>query len=166
MDGERPGVARRTLDAILSWPPGLPVFGLLTPYPATPLYERLALAGRLTRPKHWLEFKPFSMGFSPSAISSAQAEAEVHEAWELSYAPEANASAMRWLESRPLPDRVIHILSRLAFRGIYFPQMNRKDWAGILFQNRSSILRVIAQALMMKLRSRPPLFRRPIGLTR
>jgi radical SAM superfamily enzyme YgiQ (UPF0313 family) len=166
MDGERPGVARRTLDAILSWPPGLPVFGLLTPYPATPLYERLALAGRLTRPKHWLEFKPFSMGFSPSAISSAQAEAEVREAWESSYAPEANASAMRWLESRPLPDRVIHILSRLAFRGIYFPQMSRKDWLGILFQNRSSIFRVITQALMMKLRSRPPLPRSPVGLTR
>ena len=166
MDGERPGVARRTLDAILSWPPGLPVFGLLTPYPATPLYERLALAGRLTRPKHWLEFKPFSMGFSPSAISSVQAEAEVHEAWESSYAPEANASAMRWLGSRPLPDRVIHILSRLAFRGIYFPQMSRKDWLGILFQNRSSIFRVITQALMMKLRSRPPLPRSPVGLTR
>jgi radical SAM superfamily enzyme YgiQ (UPF0313 family) len=166
MDGERPGVARRTLDAILSWPPGLPVFGLLTPYPATPLYERLALAGRLTRPKHWLEFKPFSMGFSPSAISSVQAEAEVHEAWESSYAPEANASAMRWLESRPLPDRVIHMLSRLAFRGIYFPQMSRKDWLGILFQNRSSIFRVITQALMMKLRSRPPLPRSPVGLTR
>jgi radical SAM superfamily enzyme YgiQ (UPF0313 family) len=82
MDGDRPGVARRTLDCILSWPPGLPVFGLLTPYPATPLYEKLAAAGRLTRPKHWLEFKPFSMGFSPSTISSEQAEAEVREAWQ------------------------------------------------------------------------------------
>jgi len=141
---------------------------LLTPYPATPLYERLALAGRLTRPKHWLEFKPFSMGFSPSAISSEQAEAEVREAWELSYTPSANASAMRWLESRPFPDRVIHLLSRLAFRGIYFPQMSRRDWVRILLQNRGSILRVIAQALMMKLRSRPeePFPRGLVGLTR
>ena len=155
MDGENQGVARRTLDVILSWPPGLPVFGLLTPYPATPLYERLASAGRLTRPKHWLEFKPFSMGFSPSVISSTQAEAEVREAWESSYMPAANASAMRWLKSRPLPDRIIHMLSRLAFRGIYFPQIKRRDWIRILFQNRGSILRVIAQALMMKLRSRP-----------
>jgi radical SAM superfamily enzyme YgiQ (UPF0313 family) len=168
VDGDRPGVARRTLDSILSWPPGLPVFGLLTPYPATPLYERLALAGRLTRPKHWLEFKPFSMDFSPSAISSEQAEAEVREAWESSYTPAANASAMRWLESRPLPDRIIHMLSRLAFRGIYFPQISRKDWVKILLQNRSSILRVIAQALMMKLRSRPEkiLPRVSVGMTR
>jgi radical SAM superfamily enzyme YgiQ (UPF0313 family) len=73
-DGDSPGVAQRTLNTIHSWPPGLPVFGLLTPYPATPLYERLALAGRLTRPKHWLEFKPFSMGFSPSIISAEEAE--------------------------------------------------------------------------------------------
>ena len=143
------------------------MFGLLTPYPATPLYERLALAGRLTRPKHWLEFKPFSMDFSPLGISSKQAEAEVREAWESSYTPTANASAMRWLESRPLPDRVIHLLSRLAFRGIYFPQMTRKEWVRILFQNRSSILRVISQALKMKLWSRPkePLPRRTVVLT-
>ena len=164
MDGDRPGVAKRTLDIIRSWPPGLPVFGLLTPYPATPLYERLALAGRLTRPKHWLEFKPFSMGFSPIGISSEQAEAEVREAWESSYTPAANASATRWLESRPFPDRVIHMLSRLAFRGIYFPQMRRRDWIRMLFQNRSSILRVLSQALKMRLRLHPKeiLPRRPV----
>jgi radical SAM superfamily enzyme YgiQ (UPF0313 family) len=167
MDGDHPGMAKRTLDIVRSWPPGLPVFGLLTPYPATPLYERLALAGRLTRPKHWLEFKPFSMAFSPSGISSEQAEAEVRQAWESSYTPAVNASAMRWLESRPLWDRVIHMLSRLAFRGIYFPQMSRRDWVRILFQNRNPILRVISQALRMKLRSQPkePLPRRPVVLT-
>jgi radical SAM superfamily enzyme YgiQ (UPF0313 family) len=167
MDSDHPGVARRTLDRIRSWPPGLPVFGLLTPYPATPLYERLALAGRLTRPKHWLEFKPFSMGFSPAGISSEQAEAEVREAWESSYTPAANAAAMRLLESGSFPDRVIHLLSRLAFRGIYFPQMSRKEWVRILFQNRGAILSLISQALKMKFRSRPkaPLPRRPVALT-
>jgi radical SAM superfamily enzyme YgiQ (UPF0313 family) len=166
-DGDRPGTAKRTLAHIHSWPPGLPVFGLLTPYPATPLYERLALAGRLTRPKHWLEFKPFSMGFSPLGMSSEQAEAEVREAWGSSYTPAANASAMRWLESRPLADRVIHLLSRLAFRGIYFPQMSRRDWVTILFQNRGSILRVIWQVIKMRLSSKPnkPLPRRPVMAT-
>src|SRR5438128_1435108 len=65
MDGDRPGVARRTIDVMESWPPGLPVFGLLTPYPATPLYERLLREGSLTRPKHWLDFQPFRMAFPP-----------------------------------------------------------------------------------------------------
>jgi len=154
MDGDRPGIAKRTLNKIRSWPPGLPVFGLLTPYPATPLYERLASAGRLARPKHWLEFKPFTMGFSPLCISSEQAEAEVREAWASSYSPAANASAMQWLESAPLPDRIIHLLSRLAFRGIYFPQMKRRDWIRVLFQNHRSILKIILQALKMKHRLR------------
>jgi radical SAM superfamily enzyme YgiQ (UPF0313 family) len=166
-DGDRPGVAKRTLDTIHSWPPGLPVFGLLTPYPATPLYKRLASAGRLTRPRHWLEFKPFSMGFSPIGISSEQAEAEVREAWGSAYAPATNALAMRSLESHSLPDRVTHLLSRLAFRGIYFPQMSRSEWVRLLFQNRSSILKMISQALMMKLRpqAKEPRPARPAILT-
>jgi len=150
MDGDRSGVAQRTLEMIRSWPPGLPVFGLLTPYPATPLYERLQAAGRLTRPKHWLEFKPFIMNFSPLGLSSEQAEAEVREAWESSYHPAANTSAMRRLESGTLPDRILHLLARLAFRGIYFPQMRRRDWVKVVFQNRNSILKVISQALRTK----------------
>jgi radical SAM superfamily enzyme YgiQ (UPF0313 family) len=153
MDGDRPGVAKRTIDMIRSWPPALPVFGLLTPYPGTPLYERLGSAGRLVRPKHWLEFKPFTMGFSPLSISSEQAEAEVREAWAASYSPAANAVAMKWLESSgSLPDRILHFLARIAFRGIYFPQMKRSDWLKILFQNRSSILKIILQAFRMKRR--------------
>ena len=154
MDADHPGIAKNTLNMISSWPPVLPVFGLLTPYPATPLYDRLVSAGRLLRLKHWLEFKPFAMVFSPLHISTAQAEMEVREAWTSSYSPEANSAAMKWLESAPLYDHVIHLLSRLAFRGIYFPQMRRRDWAKILLQNRSSILKVIRQALRMKCQSK------------
>ena len=51
MDNDTPGVAERTLKEIRTWPPGLPIFGLLTPLPATPLYKRLEAAGRLTRPQ-------------------------------------------------------------------------------------------------------------------
>jgi radical SAM superfamily enzyme YgiQ (UPF0313 family) len=154
MDGDHSGIAKRTLKMIRSWPPGLPVFGLLTPYPATPLYERLASAGRLSRPRHWMEFKPFAMIFSPLCISAEQAEAEIREAWASSYSPAANASAMQWLASSSFSDRILHLLSRLAFRGIYFPQMKRRDWVKILFQNRSSILKIILQAIRMKLRSK------------
>ena len=140
---------------IRSWPPGLPVFGLLTPYPATPLYDRLAAAGRLTRPKHWLEFKPFTMAFTPLGITVEQAEAEVRQAWTSSYSPQTIASAMDWLGSKSLPDRLIHLLSRLAFRGIYFPQMKRRDWVQVLVQNRGPIFRLLAQALELKLKPRP-----------
>jgi radical SAM superfamily enzyme YgiQ (UPF0313 family) len=160
MDGDRPGVAQRTLDVIRTWPPGLPVFGLLTPYPATPLYDKLAAAGRLTRPKHWLEFKPFTMDFEPLGISAEQAEAEVRQAWESSYNPAAIATAMGWMESRShgdwrsYGDRLIQLIGRLAFRGIYFPQMKRSEWVRVLFQNRGPILQAIYAALKMKFRSR------------
>ncbi len=155
MDGDRTGVAERTLEAIRSWPPGLPVFGLLTPYPATPLYDRLAAAGRLTRPQHWLEFKPFTMSFTPLGVTAEQAEAEIRHAWASSYSPQTIADSMQWLEAKSFPDRLIHLLSRLAFRGIYFPQMKRRDWMRVLFQNRAPILRLLAQAMALKFMPQP-----------
>ena len=33
MDNDTPGVAERTLQQVRTWPPGLPIFGLLTPLP-------------------------------------------------------------------------------------------------------------------------------------
>jgi len=51
LDNDTAGVAERTLSQIRDWPPGLPVFGQITPFPATPLYDRLLKEGRLTRPK-------------------------------------------------------------------------------------------------------------------
>ncbi|MGO8788048.1 MAG: B12-binding domain-containing radical SAM protein [Terriglobia bacterium] len=155
MDSDRTGVAQRTLEAIRSWPPGLPVFGLLTPYPATPLYDRLAAAGRLTRPKHWLEFKPFTMAFKPLGITVDQAQDEIRQAWTSAYSPETITGAMELLASKSLPDRLIHLLCRLAFRGIYFPQMKRRDWVHVLFENRAPILQLLAQALQLKLKPKP-----------
>jgi radical SAM superfamily enzyme YgiQ (UPF0313 family) len=154
MDSDRPGVAQRTLDVIRSWPPGLPVFGLLTPYPATPLYDRLQAAGRLTHPKHWLQFRPFTMDYTPLGITVDQVEAEIRQAWASSYSPKTNASAIGWLESMSFADRLIHLLCRLAFRGIYFPQMKRREWVRVLFQNRGPILRLLTQALVLKFKLR------------
>ena len=66
----------------------------LRPFPATPLYDRLASEGRLTRPKHWLEFAPFQMAHTPLRMSAAEVQAEVQQAWENSYSPAANAGAI------------------------------------------------------------------------
>src|SRR5712692_2760980 len=77
MDNDSRGVAERTLAQVESWPPGLPIFGLLTPLPATPLYKRLEAAGRLTRPKHWKEFIPFAMAHTPLKMTIEEAHAEV-----------------------------------------------------------------------------------------
>ena len=154
MDEDRPGVAKKTLQAIESWPPGLPVFGLLTPYPATPLYDRLQGQNRLTRPKHWLDFRPFRMAFTPENISVEQAEAEVHEAWNRCYDARAIAAGLKKIEGRPFSERAVLFFARLAFRGIYFPQMKVRHWIALLFSNRRTLLKLIREGFIAHRRHR------------
>src|SRR6185437_12835336 len=52
LDNDSTGVAARTHAEIAKWPPGLPVFGQITPFPSTPLYKRLATEGRLNKISH------------------------------------------------------------------------------------------------------------------
>ena len=135
MDNDTPGVAERTLEKIENWPPGLPVFGQLTPFPATPLYDRLLAAGRLARPKHWMEFAPFVMCHKPLKMTIAEARSEVGKAWSSSYSPNRNRKAIEWLANKPAGVRVMHLLARIAFRGIYFPQVSRLQWLRAVGQN-------------------------------
>jgi radical SAM superfamily enzyme YgiQ (UPF0313 family) len=148
MDGETAGVAKRTHDVMETWPPGLPVYGLMTPYPATPLYDRLLQAGRLTRPKHWLDFRPFRMAYTPDNITVDQAEAEVREAWARSYSPKAIADGLQRIRKRPFRERSVMFVARLAFRGIYFPQMKRKDWVALIWSNRQTLRSLCQEALI------------------
>jgi radical SAM superfamily enzyme YgiQ (UPF0313 family) len=147
LDADSPGVSDRTLEAIESWPPGLPVFGLLTPYPATPLYDRLLAEKRLTRPQHWLDFRPFRMAFTPKKITIEQAEREVHEAWSRTYDARAVGLALDKIRHRPVRERAIMLFSRLAFRGIYFPQTRPLHWIKLVFMQRSNIIRVLREIM-------------------
>jgi radical SAM superfamily enzyme YgiQ (UPF0313 family) len=139
MDNDTVGVADRTVKEIETWAPGLPVFGQLTPFPATPLYDRLAKAGRLQRPKHWLDFAPFVMAHDPLKMSIDEAKAETFRAWSRSYSPERNWEAINSIRSAPIATRISHLVSRLFFRGIYFPQMSSRAWLKLLFENRRTI---------------------------
>jgi radical SAM superfamily enzyme YgiQ (UPF0313 family) len=139
LDNDTLGVADRTLQAIESWPPGLPIFGQLTPFPSTPLYQRLLKAGRLTRPKHWLDFAPFHMAHTPLKMSIEDVHSELNKAWIRSYSPERNASAVASIKDRPIGYQIMHLVTRLIFRGIYFPQMGKRAWAKLLFANRGLI---------------------------
>ncbi|MEE8585224.1 MAG: radical SAM protein [Acidobacteriota bacterium] len=154
MDGDYPGVATKTVDAIKSWPPGLPVFGLLTPYPSTPLYDRLLSQNRLTRPLHWLDFRPFRMAFTPENLSVEQAEAEIHQAWSDCYDPKSVAEALKKIEGRPFTERAVMLFARLAFRGIYFPQMTARQWFSLLFANRRSMLLLLREGLALHRKNR------------
>ena len=154
MDGDTTGIAERTLKTIQSWPPGLPVFSLLTPYPGTPLYDRLRSNGRLLQPEHWLDMRSFKMAFAPKNMEVDQAEAEIERAWSRSYEPKAIASALKKMEAQPFKDRAVMLFARLAFRGIYFPQMRRRDWFRVIAANRSNVLRILTEARAEYTRSR------------
>ncbi len=147
MDNDSQGVADRTLNEIHTWPPGLPVFGQLTPFPATPLYDRLQKAGRLARPKHWMDFAPFEMAHTPLKMSIKEARVEVDRAWSASYSPERNAQALEAIKHAPLKFRIIHLVSRLFFHGIYFPQMGKRAWIKLLAQNRRSIFKLTRESV-------------------
>jgi radical SAM superfamily enzyme YgiQ (UPF0313 family) len=145
MDNDTPGVAERTLREIRTWPPGLPIFGLLTPLPATPLYKRLEAAGRLTRPKHWQEFIPFAMAHTPLKMSIEEAHAEVRYGWDHAYSPEAIEKAVDSLDRKPLGYRINILIARLCFRGIYFPQMGLMAWVKVLAQSRLIISKLVKE---------------------
>jgi hypothetical protein len=130
---------------VRTWPPGLPIFGLLTPLPATPLYKRLEKAGRLTRPKHWQEFIPFAMAHTPLKMTIDEAHAEVNRGWAEAYSPEALAGAVEALNDQPLGYRVNIFLARLCFRGIYFPMMGKMAWLKVITQNRRTIFNLVRE---------------------
>jgi len=146
LDNDAPGVAERTLRQMRDWPPGLPVFGQITPYPATPLYDRLSRGGRLTRPEHWLDFAPFEMAHTPLKMTCEQVQAEVKYAWKNSYSPVATWRAIASLKHEPAPYKISHLIARLFFRNIYFPTKGAWGWLKLLAQNRSTILRVIRES--------------------
>lgn len=147
LDNDTPGVAHRTLRQMSQWPPVLPVFGQITPFPATPLYERFAREGRLTRPKHWLEFAPFQMAHTPLRMTIPEVQEEVRNAWMEAYSPAATEQAIRSLAGEPVPYKISHFAARLFFRGIYFPQKGRWKWLRLLAQNRNTIFRIVRDSI-------------------
>jgi radical SAM superfamily enzyme YgiQ (UPF0313 family) len=147
LDHDTPGVAERTLAQIREWPPVLPVFGQLTPFPATPLYARLEKEGRLTRPKHWLEFTPFRMAHTPLKITVPEVQDEVHYAWTNSYSPAATERVLDSIANEPAPYKISHLAARLLFRGIYFPQKGVWQKLKLVAQNRRLIWRVVGDSL-------------------
>jgi len=154
MDNDTVGVADRTVDEIESWAPGLPVFGQLTPFPATPLYDRLEKSGRMRRPKHWLDFAPFVMAHDPLKMSIDEAKAETLHAWSRSYSPERNHEAIESIRSTPVQVRIGHLVARMFFRGIYFPQMGTRAWLKLLFDNRKTIFSLTSEGLRTWRRAR------------
>jgi radical SAM superfamily enzyme YgiQ (UPF0313 family) len=143
LDNDRTGVAERTLSQMRTWPPVLPVFGQITPFPATPLYTRLEKEGRLTRPKHWLDFAPFHMAHTPLHMTVDEVQDEVKYAWTNAYSAAATRGALDSMIDEPAPYKISHLIARLFFRGIYFPNKGAWAWVKAIAENRGTVAHVI-----------------------
>ena len=95
------------------------------------------------RPKHWLNFARYKMSHAPLKMSIAQAHKELDRAWRKSYSPKRNKDVIDLLIPRNLNISAMHFLMRLFFRGIYVPQMTRRAWLNLIFQNRRSIFKLV-----------------------
>jgi hypothetical protein len=79
-------------------------------------------------------------------MSVADVHKEVQRAWTASYEPAATRQAMRKLANAPVPFKITHLIARLCFRGIYFPQKGSLAWLKVLIENRSVILRIVVES--------------------
>jgi hypothetical protein len=80
------------------------------------------------------------MAHTPAKMTIEEAKNETFWAWERSYSPERIAEAIESISDKPIETRISHLVARLFFRGIYFPQMNRRAWLKLLYDNRKTIL--------------------------
>ena len=142
LDNDTPGVAERTLEQIATWPPGMPVFSPLVPLPGTPTYKKLGAEGRLTRPKHWMNFVHNQMAHTPLKMTIPEAQIELDKAWMTSYSPKNNQRAIDWFGGRDINDQIMHFVMRMFFRGIYFPQRNARVWTKLVAQNHRPLFKL------------------------
>ena len=119
----------------------------MTLFPATQIYERLEKAGRLARPKHWMDFAPFWMAHAPLKMTIEEARAEVNRAWRESYSAARNAEVVEALAGEHIKYRISHLVSRLFFRGIYFPQMGKRAWIRLIVDNRRTIYPLLKEGV-------------------
>jgi len=101
-----------------------------------------------------LDFAPFVMAHDPLKMSIDEAKAETLHAWSRSYSPERNREAIESIRSTPVQVRIGHLVARMFFRGIYFPQMGTRAWLKLLFDNRRTILSLTGEGLKTWRRAR------------
>ena len=100
----------------------------------------------MRRPKHWLDFAPFVMAHDPLKMTIEEAQSGNIRCVVTKLFAEAKLRSDRSDSARADPDvRIGHLVARLFFRGIYFPQMGTSAWLKLLFRNRKTIFKLIAR---------------------
>src|SRR5260370_42188355 len=90
-----------------------------------------------------MEFAAVRMGEAERKMSREGVEDEVRYAWANSYSPAEIERALESIADEPAAYKISHLMSRLFFRGIYFPQKGAWKWLKLAAQNRRAIGRVV-----------------------
>jgi hypothetical protein len=101
-----------------------------------------------------MDFAPFKMAHTPLKMTIEQAQNEVDKAWRTSYSAEANQQALEAIADRRIDYRLMHLIARLFFRGIYFPQLTKRDWTLLVARNRQPVLKLAKEAISLYRASR------------
>jgi hypothetical protein len=56
---------------------------------------------------------------------------------------------MRAISDAHVKYRISHLVARLFFRGIYFPQMNKRAWLKLIAQNRQTMFSLLKEGVSM-----------------
>ncbi len=97
-DTDTPETFDRTAEFVIEAQLTMASFAILTPYPATRLYRRLAAEGRLTDPRWWLRAN-HGAG-SPYYLPKLMSREALHEGWQRAWQKVYTASAA-WRRYRP-----------------------------------------------------------------
>lgn len=87
------------------------------------------------------------MAHVPLKMTIEQTHHELHHAWARSYDAARNAEAVQAMSNAPVGPRIFHLITRFAFRAIYFPQTTRREWLKVFFENRRTVLSLAKEAI-------------------
>jgi hypothetical protein len=87
------------------------------------------------------------MAHIPLKMTIEETHYELTYAWAQSYNAARNAEAVQAMSYAPVGPRIFHLITRFAFRAIYFPQTTTRAWLKVFFENRRTVFSLAKEAI-------------------
>lgn len=121
------------------------VFAILTPYPGTPLYERLASEGRLTNKEWWLlpDQERHAPHFHPKGMTREELRQGWQWAWQEYYSYASILKRFQWRYPPTLVNKAIYLPFNIIQRRFVKRKIvgaERLRWSKLPWQRRSATL--------------------------
>ncbi len=122
-DSDDPGVFQRTVEVVADLKIDLPRFSVFTPFPGTPVFERLSAERRIIE-TDWSLYDAQHVVFEPTQMSAERLQEGLHWAWSETY--RLSAIAKRIAASRCAP--LVNIAANLGYKyyAAKLPQFDKR----------------------------------------